>query len=107
MNIFQGIADKFKAVPEILKAKARAGQSQIQAQKVEQQLRERLKKPATPSGNVFKDIVDKYKPAKSFDIKKMVVPAIEKTQKVAESFLPGVVAIRESILQRSIEPEKK
>ena len=71
MNIFQGIADKFKAVPEILKAKARAGQSQIQAQKVEQQLQERLKKPVAPSGNVFKDIVDKYK-APVFDAKKPV-----------------------------------
>src|SRR3990167_2653104 len=71
MNIFQGIADKFKAVPEILRAKARAGQSQIQAQKVEQQLQERLKKPVAPSGNVFKDIVDKYK-APVFDAKKPV-----------------------------------
>lgn len=46
-NFFSDIIERFKVVPDVLKAKAKAGEAQTQAKRVERQFQERLKqKPA-------------------------------------------------------------
>lgn len=67
-NIFSDIIERFKQVPDVLKAKAKAGQAFSESRRVEGllQKKQREQKPDVVEGNVFKDIVDRTKSAGIF-----------------------------------------